>query len=154
MMNKISQKEDIDIRYVHLEEGKDQIHEVLQLLYDHLQTFISEDALKDDIIYCFEKGRVIGAYHEDELIGAVVGTYTPFFDKFHIGHIAVEEKFRGLGIGKKLTEKIIPDKSGVSVHLNIDNPGIEKFYKKMGFRQTHKRFKKPAKENSDAKPSD
>ncbi len=143
-----------DIEYINLEDKNKQLDDVLQLLHEYLHQYISEEALKEDIEYCFEKGEVIGAYHERELIGAVVGTYTPFFDKFHIGHIAVEEEFQGLGIGKRLTEKIIPKGKGATVHLNIGNPGVENFYEKMGFENTHKRYKKTAEDVSDVKPSD
>lgn len=153
-MNKISKKEDIDIEYVILEDKNEHLDEVSQLLHKYLHRYISEEALKEDIEYCFEKGHVLGAYHEDRLIGAVVGTNTPFFDKFHIGHIAVKEKFQGIGIGRKLTDMIIPEGKGATVHLNIGNPGVEKFYEKMGFEHTHRRYKKPAEDASDVKPSD
>ncbi len=126
----------------------------IDLLHEYLDEFISKDALTEDVKYCFSKGRVVGAYHEKELIGVVVGVYTSFFDKFHIGHIAVKEKFQGKGIGSELTEKVIQEDVGASVHLNIGNPEVEKFYKKIGFQQTHKRFKRTSKKSDNLKPSD
>ncbi len=133
---------------------KQKIKKSVDLLHEYLHEFISREALEKDVRYCFEDGRVIAAYHESELIGVVVGVYTPFFEKFHIGHIAVEERFQGEGVGTKLTEKVIPEEVGASVHLNMVNPEVEKFYEKMDFEQTHKRFKKSSKEDSDLKPSD
>ncbi len=133
---------------------EEEIEDSLDLLHEYLSQFISKEALEEDLEYCFKKGRVIGAYHDQKLIGAVAGVHTPFFDKFHIAHIAVEESFQGQGIGRELTDKVIPEETGASVHLNTDNPEIERFYKSMGFQVTHKRFKKPAKEDSDLKPSD
>ncbi len=125
-----------------------------ELLHGYLKEFISKDALKKDVEYCFKQGRVCAAYHGEELIGVVVGVKTPFFDKFHIGHIAVKKEFQGKGIGSELTEMVIPDQTGASVHLNMGNPETENFYKKLGFKQTHKRFKRASKKENDVKPSD
>jgi len=130
------------------------MRESIDLLHDYLGEFISREALENDVGYCFREGKAIAAYHEEELIGVVVGVYTPFFDKFHIGHIAVKENFQGKGIGCELTDRVIPEDVGASVHLNMGNPGVEEFYEKMGFQQTHKRFKKPSKKDNDLKPSD
>ncbi|MBS3781433.1 MAG: GNAT family N-acetyltransferase [Candidatus Thermoplasmatota archaeon] len=146
-----------NIEYKRMDEepiNEDTFEDILELLYEYLSQFISKEALEEDLRYCFNKGRVIGAYQGRELIGAIAGVQIPFFDKFHIAHIAVEKKFQGKGIGKKLTKKVIPPETGASVHLNTDNPEIEKFYQTLGFQATHKRFKKPAKEDSDFKPSD
>ncbi|MFW5945478.1 MAG: GNAT family N-acetyltransferase [Candidatus Natronoplasma sp.] len=128
--------------------------ESIDLLHDYLNEFISREALEKDVEHCLRKGKAMAAYNEEELIGVVVGVYTPFFDKFHIGHIAVEENFQGKGIGSELTERVIPEDVGASVHLNMNNPEVEEFYEKMGFQQTHKRFKKPLEEDIDLKPSD
>ncbi len=148
-------KEDIRFKRLDCEPiDKEEMKASIDLLHEYLQEFISIEALEKDVKHCFKKGRVTAAYHKDELIGVVVGVNTPFFDKFHIGHIAVKEKFQGKGIGSELTEKVIPEDSGASVHLNIGNPGVEKFYKKMGFQQTHKRFKKSSKRDAEVKPSD
>ncbi len=133
---------------------KEDIDGSVALLHQYLHEFISKEALEKDVKYCFEKGRVVAAYDKDELVGVVVGVHTPFFEKFHIGHIAVKERFQGKGVGTELTEKVMPEDVGASVHLNLDNPEVEKFYHKMGFEQTHKRFKKTSKKDSDVKPSD
>ncbi len=134
-------------------EGQ-QVEGCTDLLHKYLHEFISKDALKKDVEYCFRKGRVVAAYNDDELVGVVVGVHTPFFEKFHIGHIAVEKEFQGMGIGRELTEKVIPEDEDSSVHLNMDNPGVEKFYEKLGFKQTHKRFKRTSKKGTEVKPSD
>lgn len=162
MGNKIEEEEESEknveeIKYVKIEEEEvelDELERYVELLHRYLNEFISESSLREDVEYCFEKGRAIGAYHEDRLIGAVVGVQTPFFDKFHIAHIAIDEKYQDQGIGTELTERVIPEDKGASVHLNTDNPGIEKFYEKMGFQLTHKRLKKSVKESSEFKPSD
>ncbi len=143
-----------DIKYLlyNLKESDEKFDDILDLLHRYLNKFISEQALKEDLSYCTDKGRTMVAYHEDQLIGAVTGVYTPFFDKFHIAHLAVEKKYQGRGIGSELVEKIIPEDMSPSVHLNTDNPGIEEFYKKLGFQATHIRYKRIRSE--DQKPSD
>ncbi|MFP4000959.1 MAG: hypothetical protein ACLFU5_03560, partial [Thermoplasmata archaeon] len=86
------------IEYRRLDGGpvdQKEIDASVNLLHEYLNEFISRDILDRDVEYCFKKGRVLGAYHEGKLVGVVVGVYTPFFDKFHIGHIAVEEGFQG-----------------------------------------------------------
>ncbi|MFO7791786.1 MAG: GNAT family N-acetyltransferase [Candidatus Saliniplasma sp.] len=126
--------------------------DLANLLHSYLYKFISEEALREDIRYCIKKGRTMAAYHEGELIGAVTGVYTPFFDKFHIAHLAVEEKFQGRGIGSELVERVVPEDTSPSVHLNTDNPGIGEFYKKLGFQATHIRYKRIR--SKEQKPSD
>jgi len=146
-----------DIEYKSIDGGpidKEMMKESIELLHHYLNEFISREALEKDVEYCLKKGKAIAAYHEEELIGIVVGVYTPFFDKFHIGHIAVEDDFQGRGIGSELTERVIPEDIGASVHLNMGNPEVEEFYGKMGFQQTHKRFKRPSEKDIDLKPSD
>jgi GNAT superfamily N-acetyltransferase len=136
------------------QKDSDEIEKCIDLLYRYLNQFITKENLKKDVINCLEEGRVLGAYAEDKLIGAVAGVYTPFFDKFHIAHLAVEEQFRERGIGSELVHKVIPENKSATVHLNIENPEIEKFYKKMEFKATHKRFKKIDRPNKEIKPSD
>lgn len=142
------------IEFKRIDDKEERIEETLDLLHNYLREYISRGTLKSDIEYCFKKGRAFAALDEDKIIGAVVGVDTPFFDKFHIGHIAVKEKYQGRGIGSTLIEKIIPEDSGASVHLNVDNPKIERFYKRLDFVETHKRFKRPSKKEENVKPSD
>ncbi len=144
-----------DIKYILYEdEGIDEkmFDYIANLLHRYLHDFISEEALRQDLEYCIKKGRTLTAFYEEELIGAVTGVYTPFFDKFHIAHLAVEEKFQGRGIGRELVERVIPDDISPSVHLNTENPGIEEFYKKLGFQATHLRYKRIR--SGEQKPSD
>ncbi len=145
----------IDVEYIEAHERElERKEDYLNLLHGYLEEFISEDALKEDLEYCFQEGRVIGAYHEERLIGAAAGVHTPFFDKFHIAHLAVEEEFQGKGIGSRLVEEVVPENASASVHLNVDNPGLEEFYEKLDFQLTHKRFKKSTSKNGEFKPSD
>lgn len=147
--------EDIDyITYDKEEVSEEQIESFVELLHRYLNEFISKAPLRRDVVYCFEEGRAVAAYHRDELVGAVVGVHTPFFDKFHIAHIAVEEGYRDLGIGKELTRKMVPKGAQASVHLNVDNPDIVDFYKNLGFTVTHERLISGLSDDSSKKPSD
>lgn len=151
----MSEKNAVEYRRIEGQPIKRQkIEDSVDILHEYLQEFISRNALEEDVKHCFKKGRAVAAYHEGELIGVVVGRYIPFFDKFHIAHIAVKERYQGKGVGTELTEQVIPEDVGASVHLNMGNLEAKRFYEKMGFEQTHKRFKRPSKRDSDVKPSD
>lgn len=146
-------KDSIEYRLIEKDQiDSEEKRKYFDLFYEYLKQFISRETLEDDVEYCFEDGRVIGAYLDDTLIGAVSGVHTPFFDKFHIAHLAVEKEYQGKGIGSELVNRIIPDDKDASVHLNLDNPGLEKFYEKLDFEPTHTRFKKTSGKNK--KPSD
>lgn len=152
LTDELDDLDEVEYRTIEGDVSEDTLELYLDLLHTYLSKFISREALRSDLQYCFQNGRVVGAYLESELIAAVAGVYTPFFDKFHIAHIAVVEDHQGRGIGEELTKKVIPDDTGASVHLNKGNPGIEEFYEKMGFEATHTRFKRSTGE--DKKPSD
>ncbi len=128
------------IRYV--VEDTENIDAHTDLLYRHLKVYISKEELTRDILFCFENGRAVGAYVDDVLIGSVVGVYTPFFEKFHVAHLAVEPEYRREGIGRELMERIVPEGADISVHLNQENPKTLRFYEKLGFTKTHLRFQK------------
>ncbi|MFO7991157.1 MAG: GNAT family N-acetyltransferase [Thermoplasmata archaeon] len=128
------------------EVEKQKVEKYIDFLYDNLQRYITREEMAKDVYFCLENGRIIGAYDEDEMIGAAVGVYTPFFDKFHIAHLAVDIKHRRKGIGEDLMERIVPKDMDASVHLNIENPITESFYKSIGYELTHKRLKKEKKE--------
>lgn len=123
-------------------EDQENIDAHIGLLYRHLKIYISKEELTRDILFCFENGRVVGAYIDDVLVGSVVGVYTPFFEKFHVAHLAVEPEHRREGIGRELMERIVPEEMDVSVHLNMENPKTLKFYEKLGFTRTHLRFQR------------
>lgn len=129
------------IRYV-FDDEEEKIERYTELLHRHLGTYISKEELSADIMFCFHNGKAMGAYLDGELIGAVVGVYTPFFQKFHVAHLAVEQKYRRDGIGRELMERVVPEGMDVSVHLNRENPETLRFYEKIGFSKTHLRFQK------------
>ena len=97
------------------------------------------------LILYFEQGKAqvyLAIYH-----GKIAG-YLWFFEKdknrIHINEIAVHEKFRGKGIGKKLLKEVIVN-ARVTGHSNIElfcmesNSSARNFYDKNGF-MTEKRL--------------
>ncbi len=132
-----------ELVYVDAHETEpEKMDEYVKLLYSYLHHYISEEELRGDVKYCFEKGRVVGAYEGKRLVGAVAGAYTPFFEDFHIAHLAVETSHRKMGIGLELMERVVPEGKSASVHLNVENPSIQRFYEHIGYRPTHIRFRK------------
>ncbi len=131
------------IRYVNAhKDEREKIEDYIDLLYRHLCKYISIDELREDVIYCFDNGRAIGAYKDNKMIGAVVGVYTPFFKKFHVAHLAVESDLRRQGLGHELMERVVPEDTTPSVHLNMENPDTRRFYENIGYVKTHVRFQK------------
>ncbi len=130
-----------EITYV--EADKDEKSDkYVELLHSYLHHYISEEELRSDVEFCLQEGRVMGAYDGDHMIGAVAGVYTPFFEDFHVAHLAVEKRYRKQGIGLELMERVVPEGYSSSVHLNVENPEIQQFYEHIGYRATHIRFRK------------
>ncbi len=131
------------IRYVNAhKDEREKVEDYIDLLHRHLRKYISKEELREDVIYCFDNGRAIGAYEDNKMIGAVVGVYTPFFKKFHVAHLVVEPDRRRQGLGHELMERIVPPDMEPSVHLNMENPDTRRFYEKIGYVKTHVRFQK------------
>ncbi len=81
-------------------------------------------------------GFIVLAIHDHEIVGAVVINNTEmsgYIPEHILVYIAVNNEFRGAGIGKKLMKKTIDNCEGdIALHVEKDNPA--KFlYEKMGF---------------------
>ena len=104
MSNNHDREKDIDYIQIKSDEiAQEKFQRYVDLFYKYLNQFISKEALEEDVRYCFENGRVIGAYLDDNLIGAVAGTHTTFFDKFHITTCAAAILATGTLYGEQLT---------------------------------------------------
>lgn len=116
--------------------------EVVDFLYTHLEKYgdPKEQILKalDYAIKAYESfgGFVMAIFDEEEMIGATIinqtgmGGYIP---ENILVYIAIHDKCRGKGIGKKLMEKVIQHAEGdIALHVEANNPA--KFlYEKLGF---------------------
>ncbi len=115
-------------------------NQIANFLYKHLDEFGDE---KEAILKCLtyaqdpnKGGKIILATNEDEIIGAVVlnktgmGGYIP---ENILVYIAVDNFYRGKGIGKSLMEQAIEISEGsIALHCEPDNPALH-LYKKLGF---------------------
>lgn len=111
---------------------------VAKFLHQHLEQY--GDDLKDiqkAIEYVFERGgSVTVQYLNNEITGVVVINETGmegYIPENILVYIAVNNKYRGKGLGKKLMQKAIKScKGDIALHVEKDNPA--KFlYEKLGF---------------------
>ncbi|MFC6095746.1 GNAT family N-acetyltransferase [Flavobacterium qiangtangense] len=114
--------------------------QIADFLHEHLDQFGDE---KDAILKCLEfvqdknkGGEIILATNENEIIGAVVlnktgmGGYIP---ENILVYIAVDNFYRGKGIGKKLMQYAIETSEGnIALHCEPNNPAL-KLYESLGF---------------------
>lgn len=111
---------------------------VAKFLHQHLENYGDKVTdIQKAINYVFERGgSVTIQYINNEIVGAVVinetgmGGYIP---ENILVYIAVNNKYRGKGLGKQLMQKAIKNcKGDIALHVEKDNPA--KFlYEKLGF---------------------
>lgn len=127
---------------------------IVQFLFNHLEEY--GDA-KEDIGKCFDfainklpnslGGFVLTISIEDELIGATIVNKTGmsgYIPGYILVYVAVHNKTRGRGIGKKIMTKAIELTNGdLALHVEPNNPA-KRLYKKLGFENKYleMRYKK------------
>ena len=118
--------------------------QIADFLHEHLDQFGDE---KDDILKCLsfvqdknKGGEIILASNENEIIGAVVLNKTGmsgYIPENILVYIAVNNFYRGKGIGKKLMEYAIEFSDGnIALHCEPDNPAFH-LYEKLGFKSKY-----------------
>lgn len=136
--------EELECTYqlINKKSGKDDLIEsgrVADFLFKHLEEYGDpKEQIQAAIDYVFDKvgGFVAVQMVADEISGAVVvnetgmGGYIP---ENILVYIAVDKKYRGKGLGKKLMENVIKAAKGdIALHVEKNNPA--KFlYEKVGF---------------------
>ncbi len=125
----------------------------IDFLYQHLDKFgDSKDAIGKSIDYAFSNekgcgGFLLAAFHEDELIGALVMNNTGmsgYIPENVLVYVAVDSGFRGKGYGREIVNKAISIADGdVKLHVEYDNPA-KRLYERIGFttKYAEMRFKK------------
>jgi aralkylamine N-acetyltransferase len=93
---------------------------------------------KKNIKRMISNSRVIGlAYHNKNIagVGRVIGDGLRFS---YIVDLFVLEKYRGLGIGKKLVQELAKSTKANFITLTNDprDPGLKDFYAKAGFKES------------------
>lgn len=82
-----------------------------------------------------EKNTMFVALDNDKFVGGVHGSITE--DSMYIGWLAIDEAYRGNGIGKKLMSKIeekAKELNVFSINLGTVEFQAEQFYSKLGYR--------------------
>lgn len=101
------------------------------ILLEHIERFD-----RDNDIYPMETKKIMfAALDEDKFVGGVQGSVTE--DSMYISRLAVDESYRGNGIGKKLMDKIeekAKEQNVYSINLGTLEFQARKFYEKLGYK--------------------
>ena len=122
------------------EDVKQHKEEFIEFLFQHLDQFGDD---KESITKCFDYiledprgGSVFIAYTANELAGLTSILHTGmqgFAPENFLVYIAVDKKFRGNGIGKKLIDMAKGKlDGGICLHVEPDNPA-KRLYEREGF---------------------
>ncbi len=116
--------------------------DIAEFLYNNLDEYGDE---KKHILSCIgyaygdkegQNGFILIAHEKDQIVGAVIINHTNmggFIPEHILVYIAVQEDFRGQGLGKELMERIIDATEGdIALHVEPDNPA-KYLYEKYGF---------------------
>ena len=89
----------------------------------------------NDLAVVFSNSRFkCFVYEDDKLIGAG-RALADGLDCSYICDVAVHPEYQGLGLGKKIVEKLVSLSQGHKKIILYANPGKEGFYRKLGFKK-------------------
>ena len=134
----LPKKRFIDLLYHYLGEYKDSKEDITKAV-DY--AFSEESGKGGFLLAAIENGIVLG---EVVVNDSGMSGYIP---EHVLVYIAVDENYRGKGIGKKLIEKAIEEcDCNISLHVEYDNPAVD-FYENFGFKSKYAemRYKKEDK---------
>ena len=83
--------------------------------------------------------RCYGAFEGDRLVGYLI--VSRYVDAWHVMNLAVDEPFRGRGLGRRLLEQLIGDTRGdgtrgYTLEVRVSNHGAIRLYERLGFSPT------------------
>jgi ribosomal-protein-alanine N-acetyltransferase len=118
--------------------------EIASFLHTHLDQFGDEmDAILKCLSYAQDPakgGDIFLAIADHHIIGAVVLNKTGMSDYIPeniLVYIAVDNTYRGRGVGKKLMQMAIDHSEGsIALHCEPDNPAL-KLYQNLGFKNKY-----------------
>ena len=117
-------------------------NEFIDLLFEHLDKFGDpRDQIEDCLNYALSDepgkgGFALAAFYDDALVGGLImnntgmGGYIP---ENILVYIAVNNQYRGKGIGRQIIEKAAGIAEGdIKLHVEYDNPA-KRLYERVGF---------------------
>ncbi|MDX5348508.1 MAG: GNAT family N-acetyltransferase [Hymenobacteraceae bacterium] len=124
--------------------------QVVDFLFTHLQEYgDAKTAIAKCLDYAMSQdngkgGAVIVAYHEQEMVGAVVLNNTgmqEYIPEQILVYIAVHGNYRGKGLGKLLMQEAIQNTTGsIALHVEPQNPA-RYLYEKLGFTNKYLEYR-------------
>jgi len=99
---------------------------------------------EDAIINAIDKGFILLAsrngVYEGVCIIANLG-FEEFIPKYHLAYVGTNKSSKGRGVGTKLIQRAIDLTDGnLSLHVDLDNKGAKKLYKRLGFKHIYNRM--------------
>jgi ribosomal protein S18 acetylase RimI-like enzyme len=134
-------QESISYKLLNKLSGKDLIiieGTVAKFLHQHLEQYGDKvEDIQKAIDYVFDRGgNITVQYLDNEIVGAVVINQTGmsgYIPENILVYIAIDNKYRGKGLGKQLMQKAIEScKGDIALHVEKDNPA-RFLYEKLGF---------------------
>ncbi len=119
--------------------GDNEVGEVVRKLDEWLGEFTDpQNEIEEAVRNALEKGYVVFAIYRGELAGIAIVTrvnFETFFPKYHLAYIATKPSLRGRGIGSTLLRKVAELTDGeFSLHVDINNEGAIRLYRRMGLK--------------------
>ncbi len=83
--------------------------------------------------------RCYGAFEGDRLAGYLI--VSRYVDAWHVMNLAVDEPYRGRGLGRSLLERLVADTRGdgtrgYTLEVRVSNHGAIRLYERTGFTPT------------------
>jgi threonine synthase len=100
----------------------------------------TEDAIKNAI----DKGFILLASRNGIYEGVCIIVnlgFEKFIPKYHLAYIGTNKASKGRGVGTELIQRAIDLTHGnLSLHVDLDNKGAKKLYKRLGFKHAYNRM--------------
>lgn len=98
------------------------------------QTYWAAKRSREQVIKSLENSISFGAYDEDGHLIGFARVVTDFVSIYYLCDVIVDEKHRGLGIGKALVETIVGDERFAGVSALLKTKDAHGLYGKYGFK--------------------
>ena len=136
--------------------NEEKLEELVVFLHSHLGRYGDPlEQIKACIDYAFSSaegkgGFVATASDQGHILGAAVVNHTGmggYIPSQQLVYIAVQEKMRGQGLGKKLLQFTLDSCPGdMALHVEYDNPAVH-LYKSLGFVNKYAEMRRPGEKN-------